>query len=124
MGASWSFGLSHNDKFPSVRKPVNPRRGPIPRIPQGNSRVLLSVPLAEQHKSVLKGEARTGLPRRLWLALQPARHHFGFQRIGAVAFKALERALSLATRRLNHRPLMVKTGQYLTLVQDCQDLSA
>src|SRR5260370_39086610 len=32
MGASWSFGPSHNDKFPSVRKPVNPRRGPIPRI--------------------------------------------------------------------------------------------
>jgi len=26
-------------------------------------------------------------------------HHFGFQRIGAVAFKALERALSLATGR-------------------------
>jgi hypothetical protein len=56
------------------------------------------------YKSELK---RVGNPLLWWpqLALEPARHPFIFQRIGAVAIKALERSLSLAAGR--QRPVLL-----------------
>jgi hypothetical protein len=41
----------------------------------------------------------TTFRRRPKLSLQPSSHIFGFERVGAVAFKALERALTFAAGR-------------------------